>query len=131
VSAKLRVRLRYWTESPDPGMQCHPAPFGQHRPHEDLFTWKNVVYEAYPEEGAKPFYVGLTGNIKNRWENHLRITSWAPQTSLLVLTYLPCVEQMRRFEFGRIRTLRPVHNRQHNPDWEARMKARKLKAVAS
>lgn len=116
MSTKTRFAVRFLTDDDVPLHSC--GGFYYH-PHGEPGSWTDVIYEAYTARGEKPLYVGQTGNFAKRWRIHARTSPWWPEARFVLLTFAPCLDLTRRYEYLQIRSLRPVHNRQGNPDWMA------------
>ena len=72
------------------------------------------VYTAFDAD-RRPLYVGQTGNLSQRMDNHRRYSGWFHDAALVAVIPFDTRAEAIEAEAWRIDKLRPLHNVQHNP----------------
>lgn len=75
-----------------------------------------VVYRFY-NAADEVLYVGWSHNVLKRFEKHRWERKWWKQVARIELDHRPSAAAAQAHEAELIKALRPLHNRQHNPDW--------------
>lgn len=75
-----------------------------------------VVYRFYDADGGL-LYVGWSHDVLKRFEHHRYERKWWKQVARIELDHCTSAAAAQAHEAELISSLRPVHNRVHNPDW--------------
>lgn len=78
------------------------------------FTWKHVLYR-FVDSADRLLYVGITGNIDQRFTSHRGTKPWFREIADTRVEFFPDRESLELAEKVAIRTERPVYNIRDNP----------------
>lgn len=73
------------------------------------------VYALFNDEG-QALYVGITKNIRRRFQEHARLAAWWPEASRYQDIPISNMRDARTVERALIRAYRPNHNVRHTLD---------------
>lgn len=82
------------------------------------FDWNHVLYRLFNSEGDL-IYIGITNNIKARFQQHLSEQSWWGEVADCQTEFHRDRSTLERIEADEIASLRPRHNKRGNPDRRA------------
>jgi phosphoribosyl 1,2-cyclic phosphodiesterase len=77
------------------------------------FTWNHVLYRLYGVSGDL-LYIGLTKDIRSRFNQHVAKSPWWPDVADCRIEFLPSWEALKAAEVAAIKAERPRYNNRHN-----------------